>query len=641
MGSNNETSNAWAVPANESAPMDGFEVVDLEANRDFTVEQPHVTVEYKNLRFKVNKRDGSDIVILKGLSGVCRPGRLLSIMGPSGAGKTTLLDVLAGNIFGGTVEGTLIVNGSPTPPKEMKHLSCYVMQNPVLLSSATVRESLMTSTLLRLPLKIPNARKVALVNQILEELGLTECADVLIGNEVEAIKGISGGEKRRLAVGVELVTQPSVILLDEPTSGLDSEIALTIMKTLRNLAAKGRTVVCTIHQPNSDIVETFDDFALLANGKNMYFGAWKGAVDFFAGAGYKCPIYKNPTDYFMSVAKNNEAVAAIATAFSSVEQEQSSTGGFSDDGKGLVPALALSRGRKPTHVPGWFQTVILWQRFLLTWKRHPMLFGAEFTQYVFIGVFIGLMYLQVTDGLANGVFDRYAAQFFCLVAIVFTPAFSAATLWDNERLLIRVETARNAYQLGPYFVAKTLTTWPMEIFFCLLFSVVTYFMIGFQAGLGKFFTYFGVIVLFQLISESMGLLAAVSTPKAAYAVLLLSLIFLPLLSFTGFIVRDIPVYFDWIRKIAYINFATAALVLTEFKGATFTLGNGTRTISGDVLLGDEPLDDSDAELVRATLRNFDNGLSVGMNMVVLLAMLVILRVMTYISLKISAKYMLL
>lgn len=605
------------------------------------MEQVPVTVEYRNLRFRVSKRNGDETVILKGLTGRCRPGRLLSIMGPSGAGKTTLLDVLAGNIFGGSVEGTLLVNGCPTSPKDMKSLSCYVMQNPVLLSSATVRESLMTSTLLRLPLEVPRSRKIALVNRILEELGLVSCADVLIGNEVEAIKGISGGEKRRLAVGIELVTQPSVILLDEPTSGLDSEIALTIMQTLRNLAAKGRTVVCTIHQPNSDIVETFNDFCLLSKGQNMYFGAWEGAVEFFSEAGYKCPIYKNPTDYFMSLAKDDESIPRIVEKFSSHEQQQESNGGFGDDPKEAKLQSTVSLRRKTAHVPAWFQTYVLWQRFLLTWKRHPMLFGAEFTQYAFIGVFIGLMYLQLSDDLGTGAFDRYAAQFFCLVAIVFTPAFSAATLWDNERLIIRVETSRNAYQLGPYFMAKTLTTWPMEIAFSLIFAVITYFMIGFQNDAEKFFIYFVTIVLFQLISESIGLLSAVGTPKAAYAVLLLSLIFLPLLSFTGLLVRDIPVYFDWIRKLAYINYATAALVETEFNGATFKLRNGT-VITGESLLGDEPFEvDSDAELVRSTVRNIINGLSAGENMIVLFCMLVVLRILTYIALKVVARYRLL
>ena len=133
--------------------------------------------------------------------------------------------------------------------------------------------------------------------------GLTECANVLVGSEKDDIKGISGGQIRRLAIGLELVTRPSVIVLDEPTSGLDSEIALTTMLTLKSLAENRRTVdnrsqrhlwqvmcmqvVCSIHQPNSDIVDTFDDIHLMAQGRSVYLGPWSQAVGFFVKAGFE------------------------------------------------------------------------------------------------------------------------------------------------------------------------------------------------------------------------------------------------------------------------------------------------------------------------------------------------------------------
>jgi len=435
-----------------------------------------------------------------------------------------------------------------------------------------------------------------------------------------------------LAVGTELVTNPRVLLLDEPTSGLDSEIALTIMKTLRALASKGRTVVLTIHQPNSDIVDTFDDFMLLSTGRCLYFGEWSEAVEWFASAGHACPMYKNPTDFFLSVIKTKEAATALADKFEArgkqiVNAEVKDTGNGSDLGtEQLDKEHNVSAGIM-------YQSWVLWIRFMRSWWRHPMMFWAEFTQYIFTGTFIGLMYLQI-DNTLEGVFDRYASQFFALVAIVFTPAFTAATVWDSERLLLRMETNRDAYHLTSYYIAKTCSTWPFEVLFCLVFSVIVYFMAGYQTDAGKFFIYVIIFVMFQLISEEMGLLTAVVTKKSTYAVVLLSLVLLVLLSFTGFLVRDIPVYFDWVKEISYLGFASAALIENELKGISVTT-NGM-TVTGDDLLASEPLDDPLFEDVRVQVNNLENGLTIAENIFAMFGIMVGLRVIILIALKVYA-----
>lgn len=172
----------------------------------------------------------------------------------------------------------------------------------------------MFSAQLRLPGNLSSAEKKKQVDTIIEELGLSSCADTFIGSAHNGIKGVSGGEKRRTSVGVELITSPTCIFLDEPTSGLDSEIAVSIMRTLKSIAKKGRTVVLTIHQPNSDITEQFDHFILMAKGRVVYGGAWKDAVQAFAEQGFQCPQFKNPTDYFMKVASDVENIPKLAEA---------------------------------------------------------------------------------------------------------------------------------------------------------------------------------------------------------------------------------------------------------------------------------------------------------------------------------------
>jgi ABC-type multidrug transport system ATPase subunit len=156
----------------------------------------------------------------------------------------------------------------------------------------------------KLKLKGTYEEKMHRVEEIIKELRLNKCQNTKIGGPL--IKGVSGGERKRCSIGVELITDPNLIFLDEPTTGLDSFTATSVVETLRELAMSGRTVISTIHQPNSDIFEMFDRLMLLAQGKIIYFNEAKYAVDYFAtifynGVQYKCPELSNPADYFMSI----------------------------------------------------------------------------------------------------------------------------------------------------------------------------------------------------------------------------------------------------------------------------------------------------------------------------------------------------
>jgi len=175
-----------------------------------------VDITFRDIRFSVQLKSGGRLEILKGVSGRCQSGLVQAIMGSSGAGKTTLLDILACNPMGGKTSGQILVNGAPRrAAAAFQRLSCYVLQREVLLSSATVRESITTSALLKLPRNLPMKKKLARVNRVLEELGLLECEHTLIGDEILGMKGISGGQRRRVSIGIELVKDPRVIFLDE------------------------------------------------------------------------------------------------------------------------------------------------------------------------------------------------------------------------------------------------------------------------------------------------------------------------------------------------------------------------------------------------------------------------------------------
>lgn len=647
-----------------------------------------VRIEFKGVSVTVTDRaSGQRKSILTDAHGFAQPGRLLSIMGPSGAGKSTLLDVLACNSQsssqGVSVEGALLVNGMPRSTREFTKISCYVQQKDVLLSSATVRESLLTSALLKLPRSVPMEAKRRLVEDVLEELGLVSCAETLIGDETIGLKGVSGGQKRRVSVGIELVKDPRVIFLDEPTSGLDSEMALTLMETLVALARRQRTVVCTIHQPNSDITDMFDDFILLASGRIVYGGVWEGAVPFFMRHGYSCPNYKNPTDFFMSVIKDAEAVDTLASAYTKsrgelLEQmasaaaspaasaygtlgsgrkqqaarsmarlaaaaeaglpgaEGGSCYGGAGDGSAASPATTAATaasplpaeqqqrggaqghvalevavlgsqaagGQRPSEggastlsgpaayseasvaeagtaaVPLWYQTCVLAQRYRRTLVRNPVMMWSELVQYLFLAIFVGLMYHRFNHKLGQGDYDRIACIWFSFAVLSFTPSYTAVTAWDKERLLLKRELGQKLYSVSAYYVARYAVLVPFEVAQCLLFVSILYFFVGFHASPENFFVFFAILSMFQIISEGIGVCCAVVTRQATYGIILLTFVILLLLSFSGFLISKIPVYFVWVQKTSYLTYAFSALTENEFSKVSFV-----DPATGDVVPG--------------------------------------------------------
>jgi len=238
--------------------------------------------------------------ILKSVSGYANPGEFLAIMGASGSGKTTLLNILANRVRSGNkaeMTGTISANGKDTREFNISKYAAYVTQDDVLLPALTPRDCLMFYAKLRRP--GTDKERHEKVEEILNDLNISGIADNLIGNAI--IKGISGGEKKRVCIGIELMSDPCIIMLDEPTSGLDSFNAGVVIDLLLKQAAKGRTIISTIHQPSSNVFKKFDKLMLLSEGNIVYHGPCNKSRKYFAELGYKCPKQVNPADYYMRI----------------------------------------------------------------------------------------------------------------------------------------------------------------------------------------------------------------------------------------------------------------------------------------------------------------------------------------------------
>ena len=218
-----------------------------------------------------------------------------------GAGKTTLLNFLSGREISQNLKktGQILLNSyNRDDLANYSTYSAYVQQDDILFQTMTVRECLTFAALLKL--NAAEDVKLERVNKMIAMLKLTKCQNTRIGGAL--VKGVSGGERKRTSIGVELITDPNLIFLDEPTTGLDSFTATAVMESLGKLAKdQNRTVISTIHQPNTDIFDMFDRLVLLAKGKIIYFNKASLSVDFFDSLGFRCPELSNPCDYFMTM----------------------------------------------------------------------------------------------------------------------------------------------------------------------------------------------------------------------------------------------------------------------------------------------------------------------------------------------------
>jgi ABC-type multidrug transport system ATPase subunit len=227
-------------------------------------------------------------------------------MGPSGAGKTSLLNILAGRMSSGgrmDVQSSIRLDNTlvDTTSIRVRQKIAFVAQDDSLLATATPREAILFSARLRLGRTMTSEQLNALVETMLIELGLVACADTIVGGPL--LKGISGGERKRTSVGVELIVKPSMVFLDEPTSGLDSFSAVQVCQMLKKVARAGASVLFTIHQPSSRIFREFDHLILLNKGRVMYQGPVPAVADYFGARGHACPRNYNPADWMMKVAQ--------------------------------------------------------------------------------------------------------------------------------------------------------------------------------------------------------------------------------------------------------------------------------------------------------------------------------------------------
>lgn len=536
--------------------------------------------------------------ILKGINGLFKPG-MNAILGPTGSGKSSLLDVLAGRKDPVGLEGELLLDGSP-PPENFKCMVGYVVQDDVVMGGLTVRENFAFSAALRLPSDVTKTERKERIENVINELGLNACADTKVGNEF--FRGVSGGERKRTNIGMELIISPPVLFLDEPTTGLDANTANSVMMLLRRLALKGRTVVFSIHQPRYSIFKLFDSLMLLSQGECVYHGPSHESMDYFKSIGYIIEEHNNPPDFFLDIingeaSHHSEEIADVHKKLVKSYQEskvharlQSEIRPVFDEYQKAVAENRVKVLPKVEYATSAFtQFVVVSRRTILNLLRNPQLSILQWFVLVIFGLIVGAIYWKIENDCVSGIQNRVGAFFFIIMNQVFGN-LSAVELFIKERAIFMHENVSGFYRVSAYFISKIICdVIPMRMIPVILFSAITYFMLGLRLAVDNFFLYVLSLFLVSLSASGIAFFFSATVQIFAIANLCIALSYVFMMVFSGLLVNiaSIPEWLRWIKWLSLFRYGLNALEINELKDMEFHTANGTDCpLSGnDYLIG--------------------------------------------------------
>nr|XP_058944927.1 protein white-like [Pocillopora verrucosa] len=562
-------------------------------NIDVFVEQPGPSF-LKRLCFGTgdNERPTTKQILFN-VSGNVEAGTLLAVMGSSGAGKSTLMNVLAHrNIGQMEVRGTVEVNDRPIGA-EINTKSAYIQQEDIFIGSLTVREHLTFQAFLRMEKYIPKEQRIERVEEVILQLGLSKCADTYIGIPGR-LRGISGGEKKRLSFASEIITDPPLLFADEPTSGLDSFLAQSLITALQQLAAQGRTIICTIHQPSSEVYAMFDSILLLAEGRTAYMGSRADVIQYFEDLGYPCPINFNPADHFihtLAIVPGDEEncltrVKEICDAY-----RENNTESISSESLGKQDSFKDEVYRRSPYKASWCQQFrsVFWRSWL-TNNRDVMIFRIRLYQSVFVGLLAGIIYFQ-TKINQSGIINIAGAIFFLITSTTFNNMGSVIFTFPQELSVFLREHHNGMYRSDVYFLCKTTAEAPLFLLNPLFLMAIAYWMIGLRQQILRFLYAYGILALISMVAVSYGYMISTLSPTVATASSISAPLLLPLLLLGGFYVKNttVPVWLSWLHYLSWFSYGFEAMLVNQWNGYGDEICSGknnTDCIGGEQVLHD-------------------------------------------------------
>ncbi|KAG4442743.1 hypothetical protein IFR05_001760 [Cadophora sp. M221] len=463
----------------------------------FTWENVEYTVPYM----------GGERKLLNKVNGYAKPGVMVALMGASGAGKTTLLNTLSQRQKTGVVGGDMLVDGRPLGT-EFQRGTGFCEQMDLHDGTATIREALEFSAILRQDRSVPRAEKIAYVDSIIDLLELADVQDALV-------RSLGVEQRKRVTIGVELAAKPNLLLfLDEPTSGLDSQSAFSIIRFLKKLSHAGQAIVCTIHQPSSVLIQQFDMIlALNPGGNTFYFGPvgdeGKDVVKYFADRGVRCPPQKNVAEFILETAAkggkredgkkldwnkewlNSQEAKNVLNEIEKIKSERSK----------VEPTAQAKQHEFASPVTS--QTIELTKRlFTQYWRDPPYLYGKLFTS-VIIGIFNGFTFWK----LGNSIVDMQNRMFTSFLIIIIPPTIVNAVVpkfYQNMGLWQAREHPSRIYGWVAFCTANVVAEIPIAILGAAIYWLLWYWPTGLPTDSSTAGYVFLMTVLFFLFQASWG-----------------------------------------------------------------------------------------------------------------------------------------
>ncbi|GJM87811.1 hypothetical protein PR202_ga03804 [Eleusine coracana subsp. coracana] len=541
---------------------------------------------------------GGRRTILSGLNGVARPGEVLALMGPSGCGKSTLLDTLAGRLGSNmSQQGDILINGRRQ--KLSYGTSAYVTQDDVLMTTLTVREAVHYSAQLQLPSAMAAAEKRERAEETLREMGLEGAADTRIGGW--AHKGISGGQKRRVSICMEILTRPALLFLDEPTSGLDSAASYHVVSRIAKLARReGMTVIAAVHQPSTEVFDLFHGLCLLAYGRTVFFGPASETNQFFTTNGFPCPSLMNPSDHFLRTVnkdfdKDNEesideeritttqAIDRLANSYkSSVHMESV---------KRQIAEIRKSNSGAP--VKKWqpsfvTQSLVLTRRSFVNMYRDLGYYWLRFAIYIALCLTVGTIFYDVGHSYgsiqARGSLLNFVAAFLTFMAIGGFPSFvEDMKIFGRERL-------NGHYSVSSFVIANTVSSTPYLVLISVIPGAIAYYLVGLQSSFDHFAYFALVLLVTMMVVEGLMMIVASVVPDFLMGIITGAGIQGVMMLNGGFfrLPNDLPkpVWRYPMYYVAFHKYANQGFYKNEFQGLSFpnNQATGDATISGSEIL---------------------------------------------------------
>ncbi|KAM7344611.1 ATP-binding cassette sub-family G member 1-like isoform 1-T1 [Cochliomyia hominivorax] len=468
-----------------------------------------INIEFNNLTYEVPDRKQGTKTVLKSINGEFRSNQLTVIMGTSGSGKTSLLNLLAGYRINKT-SGIVNINKRPQNMQIFRKISRYILQDDYVSPHFTVMESMMFAAKLKLDSNLSEQQYLEEINKILENLYLRNNANTKVFN-------LSGGEKKRLCIALELLNSPKVLFLDEPTTGLDEYSALQCVTLLKNLAESGRTIICSIHAPSARMLQIFDHLYVLADGECVYQGSTTNILTYLMKIGLECPITYNPADFVIEVAAReygdyhkemvNEIQNGKIYKWLPIETDIERKDQISHFNSDTVEDFELEIStilRKCTKTPWLLEYKILFNRMLKQMWRDKSYIKLKVFVQLFMIFSISVVYIGIGSNAKMTVYNYHLAS---LTAIAFAflsmcPMLSHAPLEMNY---LRREYFNQWYRLSSYFMALITTQIPDILILGTICSAMLYFVTDQPLQLHRFLLFLIVTILISMTSSSYGL----------------------------------------------------------------------------------------------------------------------------------------